>query len=393
MNDISNRVGLTSGSSPVDLRGVHEVVVFTTNVGLGDWEEMGHFEREVSIYSRWAERMGSVTFLTFGDPHKEVEYESRIAPIQVAPSPKRWPTLLADFGAVMRHRRLIRGCDIIKTMQVRGGVVGVMAKWLWGRPLLVRCGFVPSLFSRHAGRRLRELIQARMESMVFRNADAVIVATDEDKQYICDRYRLPVDKVTVIGNGIDTETFRPMPEVPKEPGTVCFVGRFSPQKNLDNLIRAMAGTGLELVAYGSGDLQPDLQALAERVGVRVRWCGRVPNWEVPVACNRAMLFALPSLYEGNPKALLEAMSCGCCVVTTPVEGIRNLTVHGQNAIICRDTGVGGIREGLLQATSDPAIVERLGREAREFVLRNYALGVLMDRETSLLRTLAGSRQT
>ena len=373
---------------------IHEVTIFTTNVGLSDWERLGYLDREVAIYQRWARRLGRVTFLTYGDTQQESAYAARISPIQVAAAPKARPGLLADVRAVVRQRRLLRSCDLVKTKQVRGGLVGVAAKWIWGRPLVVRCGFVPTLFDRWEGRTSAATVfRACVERLALRAADAVVVTTEEDKGYVCRRHGLRPEKVAVIGNAIDVERFRPMAEVPKEPGTVCFVGRFSKEKNLGSLIEALQGTALELVAYGSGGLGAELARQAAACGVRVRWCGHVPNSRLPEAYNRAAVVALPSLHEGHPKVLLEAMACGSCVVTTPVPGIRSIASDGANAVVCRGTRPEDLRAGLERALGDADLARRVGRAARAYVAEHYAVDVLMEREARLLEALLRRART
>jgi len=378
----------------VPLKQAHELVLFTTNVGLEDWRRLGHLERELRIYAEWARRFGRVTFLTYGNVAKEKALEKAIAPIRVWPVPKQATGLLADVAAIVRGGGAFRRCTLVKTNQVRAGLVGAVAKWLWRKPLIVRCGFVPSEPHRdeQAPRPWAVRVFHRwIEAIAFRAADAIIVTSEDGKEHICRAYRLDPRKVTVIGNAIDVDLFRPMPEVPAEPGTVCFVGRFSVEKNLDNLLRAMQGTGLALLAYGSGPLKGDLVRLADELGVSVEWCGRVPNQQVPEALNRGQVSVLCSLYEGNPKVLLEAMACGACVVATAVPGIRNVVQDGVTGILCHGTGPEAIREGLLRATRDPALAARVGNAARDEVCRRYVLDRLLEQEAAVLTRVLGRR--
>jgi len=163
------------------------------------------------------------------------------------------------------------------------------------------------------------------------------------------------------------------------------------EKNLDNLLRAMQGTGLALKAYGSGPLRGELDRLAAGLGVPVEWCGRVPNERVPEAMNRGQVFVLCSLYEGSPKVLLEAMACGACVVATDVPGIRDVVEDGVTGILCRGTGPEALRAGLMRAAQDQALAARLGRAARDEVCRRYSLDRLLEREAAVLTRLVGRR--
>jgi glycosyltransferase involved in cell wall biosynthesis len=93
---------------------------------------------------------------------------------------------------------------------------------------------------------------------------------------------------------------------------------------------------------------------------------------LPEEINRSAVFVLPSLYEGHPKALIEAMSCGVAVVGTDVDGIRDVIRHGETGLLCEPT-TDALAATLNRVLSDAALRNRLGQAAREFVVREYSL--------------------
>jgi glycosyltransferase involved in cell wall biosynthesis len=119
--------------------------------------------------------------------------------------------------------------------------------------------------------------------------------------------------------------------------------------------------------------------------------GRIANDDLPRLLNEAEVFVLPSLYEGNPKALLEAMACGLPVLATNVEGNREVVQHGVTGYLCKDTSAESLREGIEKLLADERLRNTLGRNAREFIEREYALDVLLERELALLATLTRRR--
>ena len=77
-----------------------------------------------------------------------------------------------------------------------------------------------------------------------------------------------------------------------------------------------------------------LSAFAKKHDVDIEFIPNQRNEDLPRYLNECEIFAFPSLYEGHPKALIEAMSCGLPVVTTPVYGIQNLVTHKVNGYLC-----------------------------------------------------------
>ena len=119
-----------------------------------------------------------------------------------------------------------------------------------------------------------------------------------------------------------------MAQVKKEKGRICFVGRLASQKNLFALLEAVKDlANIRLVLIGSGSQEKELKEKAETENINVEFLGNIPNYQLPAELNRAELFILPSLYEGHPKTILEAMACQLPVIGTNVEGTREVIAH------------------------------------------------------------------
>lgn len=172
----------------------------------------------------------------------------------------------------------------------------------------------------------------------LRGADAVIaVSSHLAAQAIAmgaDR-----DRMHVVRNGIDAETFRPGPrdEARRQLEIVCadplilFVGNLVPVKAIDVLIDALAslahqGRRFQCSLIGDGPLRTPLQARIDSLGLgeRVRLLGPRPQRELPSWYRAADLVVLPSLSEGIPNVLLEAAACGTPFVASRVGGIPEI---------------------------------------------------------------------
>jgi len=170
-------------------------------------------------------------------------------------------------------------------------------------------------------------------------------------------------------------------------GRICFIGRLAEQKNLPTLFTAIQGLDVELVIAGGGHLRPKLENQAATLGLNVRFLGNVPHLELPGLVSGSALFVLPSLYEGHPKTLLEAMACGAPVIGTDVPGIREVIEDGKTGLLCEPTAE-GLRESISALLADAALRKTLGAAARQQVVHENSLDRIVDQEDALLQELA-----
>jgi len=142
---------------------------------------------------------------------------------------------------------------------------------------------------------------------------------------------------------------------------------------------------VRLYIFGSGSLEAEVRREIEGFD-NIRLMGVIPHEKLPVELNKSEIFVLPSLYEGHPKALLEAMACGLPVIGSDVEGIRGIIEDGVNGVLC-GLDPESIREKILLLASDRGLRERLGREARRYVVENFSFEKLFLRELEVHREL------
>lgn len=157
------------------------------------------------------------------------------------------------------------------------------------------------------------------------SARHVLTVSEHSRQSIMRLFGLPADRVTAVPNGVNHEMFRPSDPEPvrRKYGLtdryVLFVGSIDPRKNLKRLIQAWRGIPearkAELVVVGARSgifRQPDLSGLQQGV----RMLGYVPDQDLPALYSGALIFVMPSLYEGFGLTVLEAMACGAPVLSS-----------------------------------------------------------------------------
>lgn len=203
--------------------------------------------------------------------------------------------------------------------------------------------------------------------------------------------------VAVLPNGVDTAFFHP-PQGPRSqrPVTLLFVGRLSVQKGLPHLLQALAGLEggscppwrLEIV--GDGPLAPQLQrqALAPELAGRVTFHGWLPRARVAQVYRQADIFVLPSLDEGMPNVLLEAMASGLPSLVTQVPGSSELVRPEREGLLVPPADVAALGQACARLLADAPLRQRLGAAARQAAQARSWGQVARDLESMLREVLA-----
>lgn len=373
------------------------VLFFTYHVSLKQWRELGLFDREMSLYRRLAQNGVSVSMITYGDASdvcEELEREGiRILPLytrcrRIVWGPARF---LQSFLIPFYFRRELKEADILKTNQIWGGWAAALASIFFKKPLIVRCGFEPNLSFRLAGRgRMMRLMAWLASLFAYGSAKRICVAAKPDKEEIQRLFPwINPDGIEVRMNYVDSSMFKPDGN-PKS-FDVLFAGRLSPEKGPDRLLKALSGANISLVFAGAGPLETELKKLSGEGSPAVIFKGAVPNDKMPELMNSCRIFVICSSYEGNPKSLIEAMSCGAAVVGTDVAGVRDLIKDEVNGILCKEDA-SSIRAAVERLVASPDLRESLGREARRTVVEEASLDCYAAKELSLYKNLLGDKE-
>lgn len=363
---------------------------FTKGVSLQTWAENGTLAREVMLYRRLQEEGVQVSFVTYGD-RRDLQYQKDLPGIPILCnqwhlSPRRYREQIHRLHAWHLWRT-----DVIRTNQSSGGEIALRAAQAYRKPLLGRCGFLWSLFFQNispeaaAHYEMNGLLHE--ERVLLTQAQQVIVTTHPIYEYVLQHYRQDAANVHIIPNYMLTEIFKPDAAVTPVPNRLLFVGRLSSEKNLLNLLAAARGLDVEIILIGSGEQEDELCRYAAEHHMKVVFAGRVPNLALPTYYQQAAAYIQVSFSEGNPKTLLEAMSCGLPVIASDVPGMRQLVQHEKTGLLC-GTDAESIRAALQRVLADAALRAQLGKNAREFIVNDYALEKIVAQEMAVLDRMA-----
>lgn len=364
---------------------------FTYPTTLEEWVKTGMVDRERRYLHGLLQGFDHIYLITYGLHDKQ--YESILGdPSRLIILPRRLPYIPAwmySWLIPLVYRRELRRSAWLKTNQVLGGWSAVVAAWLFRKRLLVRTGYLPSRFARFARKPWHiRIFLTTIETFAFRAADRIMVASQGDQQYVCGHYYIAPNKISVIPNSIDTDRFQPRTkDLEKETLSLLCIARLVPQKNLVNLLQALVTiSDIHLRIIGDGPLRGKLVAFAQHYQLPVEFLQPVPNNDLPRLYQRADIYIQPSLYEGSPKTILEAMSCGLPVIATRVSGITEVITHEETGYLC-STNVESIRQALIHLKQQSGLRSQLGQAARQYILKHHSLDQLLARELALYSAL------
>lgn len=202
---------------------------------------------------------------------------------------------------------------------------------------------------------------------------------------------IPSFESIVINNGIDQKKFNRanhFADIRKELGLsaetilVLFIARFTSHKQPLRLIEAFEKAqkelpGMHLLLVGEGDQRPEAVKMISEMKLQDRislWPFRL---DVPDILAAADIFVLPSLWEGLPIGLLEAMSMGKAVLATRVDGTKEVVQNGQNGILVETNDlVNDLSGALVRLAGDASLRKELGQHAMETVNERFNAAVM-----------------
>jgi glycosyltransferase involved in cell wall biosynthesis len=227
------------------------------------------------------------------------------------------------------------------------------------------------------------------------------ISVSNSNQATGNKYIPNFDSV-VIPNGIDLTFFNPdrtFRDLRRQWGltqdavVIGFVARMTAQKDPLSLIKAFpavlkANPRAVLVMVGEGELRDSAKELVRQLGLDNKVVFENFRSDIPDVLHAMDIFCLPSLWEGLPIGLLEAMAMQKAVLATEVDGSRELVENGVNGLVVHRGDQSALEDGLVQLATDAALRQRLGCAARMTIENGFDVGSMTRKIESLyLETL------
>jgi len=233
---------------------------------------------------------------------------------------------------------------------------------------------------------------AESDGLLDRALCAAATAVIATSRAVARRFHWAGAKVRLVPNGVDLKRFAPRPpsaalraslDVPRSAPVALSIGRHVPEKGYRHLVDAAllverARAGVHWVLVGAGELSPELEAQARRLGLAglLHFAG----WRDDVADVLALadVFVLPSESEGFGRVLVEAMAMARPVVATVVGGIPDIVLAGQTGLLVPPADPVALAGAVQALLDDPPRAARLGAAGRARAESTFSLGAHVD---------------
>ena len=277
------------------------------------------------------------------------------------------PRILSDLVALVRAR----GARILHVHGYAAADFGRLAARATGARLVLHEHFADPALPGY---------QALADRLLRRYTHGAIAVSGSTRDFLVRKRFVPAERVRLIWNGAPLDVFAPVPReralalrrslgLPDEAQVFGTIGRLSAQKGHAFLLEAAARVlksqpRARLLIVGDGDLAAPLRAQAEALGISEHTVFAGHRSDVPDLLGVLDVFCISSLYEGTPLALFEAMAAGKAIVSTAVDGCREVLTQGETGLLVAAADAPALAAALERVIGDASLRTALGSRAR-----------------------------
>jgi glycosyltransferase involved in cell wall biosynthesis len=304
--------------------------------------------------------------------------------------------LIYFIPSLVRLIRLLRRTSpaILHCFLFRANLLGRIAGTIAGVPAIIS-----SIRVIEAGSRVKNGLD-RLTAVL---ADKYIAVSDAARAYTIKHSKLAPQKIITVYNGIECRNTyqgqavsRRNLEVDENDLVLALIGRLHKQKGHLVLLKALPFILLEapqtkVLFCGEGEEETCLRRMVENMGLagHVRFLGLLEN------ASRILphidILVLPSLWEGMPHVVLEAMAAGRPVVASRIEGLDELVEDGKTGLLFRSGDSRSLAEALLKLINNRGLAQTMGAAARERVMKNFQLKETVQKTVRLYQELLAEK--
>jgi glycosyltransferase involved in cell wall biosynthesis len=285
------------------------------------------------------------------------------------------PKIIWDVAKLIRDEKI----DVVMTTLFYADVVGALARTMSPAKAVFSWETIsaPEWLLRH------RLLTYRF-AMHF--CDKVVSVSNATADWLVQKRGVPRNKVMVIPYGVDLRLYqvgrnpelKASLDIPAEAPVVGVVARLHPQKGHRYLIDAArdiasAHPSAHFVFVGDGELRPDLEKQVSESDLTPKFHFLGFRDDIKELLKVFDVFVLPSLYEGLPNVILEAMATGLPVVATAVDGTIELIVDNETGFLVPPKNPQELSAKISFLLQDDECRRRFGSRGRERVEQNYSL--------------------
>jgi glycosyltransferase involved in cell wall biosynthesis len=305
------------------------------------------------------------------------------------------PRILSDLVSLARER----GARILHVHGYAAADFGRLAARAVGAKLVLHEHFADPRMP---------LYQALADRLLRGRTDGAIAVSRSTREFLVKQRSVPEDRVRLIWNGAPLDEFAPVPReralavrrelgLPDDALVVGTIGRLNAQKGHRFLLEAASillprQPRARLLVAGDGDLMGELRSQAAALGIADRVVFAGHRTDVPGLLGALDVFCISSLYEGTPLALFEAMAAGKAIVSTSVDGCREVLEDGVTGVLVAPADAAALADGLDRVLGDASLRAALGRQALAASRRYDVRTCVEEMQAFYEELLGGGRQ-
>lgn len=357
--------------------------IFGYKYTLQIWKNSGALEREIEFFNKmWNDHQVRYTLITYGNKNDlKIDLPDNIKIIPMFPNSTKDSASIKMFimSVIFPFKvyKKIREFDAIKTNQLNGSWLAIILKVLIKKPLFLRTGFDQLLFAINDNKnKLKIFFFYVLTRVSLYCCDFYSVTSKSDIDYLSKRFNNNT-KLIYRPNWVEIE--EQLKTSSKKDFIFLSAGRLENQKNFKLLISALSDIRQEITIIGSGTEESNLKLLAKSLNVNLKIVPGLPHKEFLLFLKNVKFFILPSLYEGNPKVLLEAMSKGCVPIVSDIKNHTEIIKDGFNGLTFKNNDLESLRITLIKAGKIRNFKE-LSSNSFNTVLKNNSLEKITEQE-------------
>ena len=305
-----------------------------------------------------------------------------------------------DFRAFLNLIKIMKegDFDIVNTHLWTADVMGRLAAFLTGTPIVISTAQNVDIWKKWWHRVIDKLLAYR--------TNKIIAVSEAVKEYYHKQVGIPLSKIVCIPNAIETERY-------EKPGNVDYlydelkispdnfvlacIGRLTHQKGHHYLLESIklvqdSLPNLRVLFVGDGELKDELIKHAKNLGILNMIFFMGYRDDIAEILHLSNALVLPSLYEGLPLCVLEAMAAGRPVIATKVGGTPKLVEDGKTGVIVPPKDITAMAEAIRTVLSLPDRGKEMGERGKNIVAMHFSVNFIAKKTADLFNSLIGVNQ-
>lgn len=313
-------------------------VFFTYDYSVQSLKNAGLFEREIKIYEKLQKKFGlNFIFFTYDELlSEEVNHDNFEFISLYSLTKKSKNKVLRLIKSIFLPFKLLKhtsDVDVMHQHQLLGSWIPLIIKLIQKKPVLIRTGYDAYLFSKlNNEKKYLIYFYKVLTKYSLRYCNLYTVTSQSDLEFLIKEFSFSRTKIKIVPNWIEKNKSI---NNSRFDDRILMVGRLESQKNYPMVFEFLNNTklSLEIDVYGLGNLLDEFKATKLNKNLKINFLGNKKYIDLQNEYKKYKYFLSTSVFEGNPKTILEAQNNGCIVIASNIKNHSELIKHGKNGFL------------------------------------------------------------